>query len=79
MPGPDTSLNVFAPWREIFLIKITFLAKVFLGSRMQRNGQLAGFAAAAEFCHCHRPLVEMIDGNLRVAKIDGFGHVVSDR
>ena len=79
MPGPDPSLSVFAPWREIFLIKITFLAKVFLGSRMQRNGQLAGFAAAAELHHRHRSFIEMIDRNLRVAKIDGFGHLISDR
>ncbi|MBM2806238.1 MAG: hypothetical protein HW419_4131 [Deltaproteobacteria bacterium] len=45
---------------------------------MERNVQLPGLAAAAELAHGHRPFVEVVNGNLFVAKVDGSGHVVGD-
>src|ERR1044071_6985120 len=59
--------------------EIALLAEVFFCAGMKRDIQLTCFAAAAELDHRHRPLIEMVDGNFLMAKIDGFGHVVSDR
>src|SRR5262245_31049087 len=45
---------------------------------MERNVQLAPFAATAELIHGHRSLVKMIDGYLLMAKIDGSRHLVGE-
>src|SRR5262245_60989652 len=60
------------------ILQVALFAEKLPGSGVQRNVQLAGFAAAAEFLHGHRSFVEMIDGDLLVAEVDAFGHVVGD-
>jgi len=66
------------PLQETLLSNITLFAKIFLRAGMERDVQLSRFATAAKFADGHRALVEMIDRDMFVAKVDGSGHVVGD-